>query len=198
MFETGVNTTIDKSGDESVDIDRQLLERICGGDTSAVDVLYRRHAQALLAYLMSIAGSHEAAEEILQDTFVAAWNGASRFQNRSSVRTWLFGIARRQAMNTLRRKSLPTTDDSNLDTFSGHEPEPEQWVIARAERDRIARAVAALSPVHREVLTLTFVHHLSYEEITDVLEIPTGTVKSRLSNARRALRTELARLEEEQ
>lgn len=196
MFESRVTTGIDTTTDGRVEIDARLIERIREGDALAVDALYRRHASSLLAYLTSFAGDREVAEEILQDTFVAAWHAAARYQARSSVRTWLYGIARRQAMNTLRRKSLPVTDDSELDTLSGTEPGPEQVVIAGARRQVVHEAISALSPIHREVLTLVFEHELSYDEIAVVLGVPNGTVKSRLSNARRALRSELARSED--
>ena len=127
------------------------------------------------------------AEEILQDTLLAVWRGADGFGGRSQVRTWLYGIARRQAHNRLRtaRPSATTLDD--VDEPPAVEPGPEERALAGLERDRVLTAIDGLGLVHREVLVLTFVAELSQAEIAEVVGVPLGTVKSRLHNARAAL-----------
>jgi RNA polymerase sigma-70 factor (ECF subfamily) len=170
---------------------RALLARIAQGERGALGELYALHQRPLFRYLCQLTPDHHLAEEILQDTLLAVWQGARGFEGRSSVRTWLFGIARRQAHNTLRRRGLHWSDE---DLGGIHDPgqSPEALVLHLADVEELARNMALLSPIHREVLVLNFVNGLSYDEIAEVLSVPTGTVKSRLSNAKRAMRRLLA------
>jgi len=175
---------------------RRLLDRIAAKDRDALSELCTRYQTVLFRYLCQLVGQRELAEEILQDTLVAVWKSASQFEGRSSVQTWLIGIARRQAHNTLRRRSLPGLDVSELEYVPAADPEPEDVALARAEREDLAAAIQRLVPTQREILLLTFVHELSYQEMAKILGIPEGTVKSRLNHAKRALRALLEASEE--
>ncbi|HLI68955.1 MAG TPA: sigma-70 family RNA polymerase sigma factor [Ktedonobacteraceae bacterium] len=168
--------------------DAWLVKQIACGNRQALSELYTRHQHSLFSYLLQLTPDYGLAEELLQDTLVAVWKSARNFEGRSTVLTWLIGIARRQAHNTLRQRKIPLTDISELEHLPAPELEPEERILANAVRDELTRAFHQLAPVHREVLLLIFVQELSYQEAADVLEIPVGTVKSRLSNARRALR----------
>ncbi|MBF6590882.1 MAG: sigma-70 family RNA polymerase sigma factor [Ktedonobacterales bacterium] len=171
--------------------DRQTIQRIATGDRQALTELYARHRLMLFRYLLQLTPDHGLAEELLQDTFVAVWKSARDFEGRSSGTTWLIGIARRQAHNTLRRRGLPLADATALETMAARDPEPEDALLAGAAREQLASAIARLAPLHREVLVLTFAQELSYAEIAVALAIPVGTVKSRLNHAKRALRAAL-------
>lgn len=168
--------------------DAQLMKRIARGDRQALSELYACYQRTLFAYLLQLTPDYGLAEELLQDTLVAVWKSARSFEGRSSVLTWLIGIARRQAHNTLRQRSLPTADLAELECLPAPDLEPEAFALASVDRDELTQAFRRLAPVHREVLLLVFVQELSYQETATVLEVPVGTVKSRLSNARRALR----------
>lgn len=168
--------------------DEDLVQRIAVGDLSALSALYERHRGPLFGYLCLFTRDHGLIEELVQDTILAAWTGADRFAGRSSVRSWLFAIARRRAADVLRRKSLPVVGEEELGTLPDPDPGPEGWALNQATQAQLATAVARVSAVHREVLVLIFVHELSYPESAEVLGVPVGTVKSRLSNAKRALR----------
>lgn len=170
------------------DPDQSILDRIARGERDALAELYARYQAPLFRYLAQITGDHGLAEEVLQDTLVAVWKGAASFEGRSTVQTWLIGIARRQAHNNRRRRAVPLADASELDVLAAGEPEPEDAALASAERDELAAAIGCLATVHREALVLAFVNGLSYLEMAAVLGIAEGTVKSRLSNAKRALR----------
>ena len=172
-----------------VDEDGLVLERVAAGERAALEEVYARFGGALFRYLSTLASDRRVAEEILQDTLVAVWRGAGSYRGRSSVRTWLFGIARRQAHNTLRRRGPQLAPEDEIHSRPALEPGPEEALLADARREELAGLVVRLSPVHREVLALFFFHELSYEETARVLEVPVGTVKSRLSNAKKALRT---------
>ncbi|HUX88529.1 MAG TPA: RNA polymerase sigma factor [Chloroflexota bacterium] len=175
---------------------RRILERVAARDRDALNELYARYQAVLFRYLYQLAGQRELAEEILQDTLVAVWKSASQFEGRSTVQTWLIGIARRQAHNTLRRRALPGLDVSELEYVATADPEPEDVALARAEREELATAIGKLAPIQREILGLTFVQGLSYREMATILGIPEGTVKSRLNHAKRALRALLEASEE--
>jgi RNA polymerase sigma factor (sigma-70 family) len=176
--------------------ERQIVRRIASGDREALAELYGGYQRALFNYLLQLTPDYGLAEEILQDTLVAVWKSAHRFEGRSSLRTWLIGIARRQAHNTLRQRRLPFADESELEGLAAIEPEPEAFTLASFARDELAAAFRQLAPLHREVLVLIFVQELSYQEVASVLEVPVGTVKSRICNARRALRALLDTREE--
>ncbi len=178
------------------DPDQSILDRIARGDRDALAALYARYQAPLFRYLVQITGDHGLAEEVLQDTLVAVWKGAASFEGRSTVQTWLIGIARRQAHNNQRRRAVPLADASELDVLAAGEPEPEDAALASVEREELAAAIGCLATVHREALVLAFVNGLSYREMAAALGIPEGTVKSRLSNAKRALRDLLDASEE--
>jgi RNA polymerase sigma-70 factor (ECF subfamily) len=178
------------------DEDRLILERVASGDEGALEDLYDLHGKALFGYLFNLTRDRQLAEEVLQDTLVAVWRSAKTFRGRSSVKTWLFGIARRRTHEALRRRKLPLAPEEKLEALRDVELLPEENLLAAAGREELADHLAELSPVHREILDLIFFHELSYAETAEVLGVPMGTVKSRLSGAKRALRASLGGSEE--
>jgi RNA polymerase sigma factor (sigma-70 family) len=177
--------------------DADLIARIARGERSALEALYARHQAALFAYLLHFAPDRGTAEELLQDTLVAAWKNARSFAGRSSVGAWLFGIARRRAYKRLRRREPVYLALDAAETVADTAPEPEAALLASVDRAELAAALGRLAAMHQEVLLLAFVHQLSYAEIAEVLDMPLGTVKSRLNHAKRALRALLRAADED-
>jgi RNA polymerase sigma-70 factor (ECF subfamily) len=169
------------------DPDLALLSRIATGDQEAIEELYRRHSRVLLGQLQFMVDQPDLAEEVLQDTMLAVWKGARTFRGGSRVRTWLLGIARRQARDRMRRQRPMPMADSDLAQQPSPNPGPEAMAVERAEGRRMVTALSTLTPVHREVVGLVFGADLSLAEVARVLEVPLGTVKSRLHAARAAL-----------
>lgn len=163
--------------------DTRVLTRVADGDASALTELYERYARPLFAFIYRLAGDRGTAEEILQDTLLAVWRSASTYQGRSSVSTWLFGVARRQAHNRLR--GVPPPPAAEPSDRADPLPGPEELAVGD---DRVRAALARLPLAQREVVVLSFLNDLSHREIAEVLEIPVGTVKSRLHHARATLR----------
>ncbi len=147
-------------------------------------MLYRRHGPSLLALLTRILDDHQMAEEVVQDTFVAVWNGA-RFDGRSRVRTWLVAIAIRQAGSRRRRRRFPVGRQTR--DLVSPEPSPEETAVVRLDIDRLVKEISGLTRFQREVVLLAFAEQLTHPEIAEVLGVRVGTVKSRLHGAKKAL-----------
>jgi RNA polymerase sigma-70 factor (ECF subfamily) len=167
--------------------DAGLLRRISQGDEDAMASFYREHGRVVFAQVLLVAGERVLAEEIVQDTMLAVWRGAGSFRGESSVRSWVIAIARRQTRDRLRGHRLRVVDDAFLADQPGSGPGPEVMALDRAELAEVRGAIRDLAPAHREVLGLAFGSGLSLPEVAGVLEIPVGTVKSRLTAARTAL-----------
>lgn len=180
------------SHSEEADADERLARRIAAGERAALEELFARYRRPLFGFLMGIAPDAATAEEILQDTLVAVWQGAAGFEGRATFRQWLFAVARRQAYNAVRRRRLPWADPEELAAAEASGPSPETEALTGAALDDLAAHIRALPPGQREVLMLTLVEGFSYEETAAILEVPLGTVRSRLNTARRTLRQQLA------
>lgn len=172
------------------DLDFLIVRRISSGEERALEELWTRLSPAVFRYISALVSDRQLAEEVLQDTFVAVWKGAGSFQERSSVRTWLFGIARRQAISALRRRRLPTggeVPEELPETGLG----PEGLLLRHDRRVELARCVESLGLAQREALILVFYQGFSYKEAAEVQGVSVGTVKSRVNRAKRALHERL-------
>jgi RNA polymerase sigma-70 factor, ECF subfamily len=167
--------------------DAALLRRIGQGDEDAMAVFYREHGRVVFAQVLLVTGERVLAEEIVQDTMLAVWRGAGSFRGESSVRSWVIAIARRQTRDRLRGRRLRVVDEAFLADRPSSGPGPEVTALDRAELAEVRDAIRELAPAHREVLGLAFGSGLSLPEVAGVLEVPVGTVKSRLFAARTAL-----------
>jgi RNA polymerase sigma-70 factor, ECF subfamily len=167
--------------------DGSLLSRIGQGDEDAMAAFYREHGRVVFAQVLLVTAERVLAEEIVQDTMLAVWRGAGSFRGESSVRSWVIAIARRQTRDRLRSRRFQVVDDAYLADQPSSGPGPEAMALDRAELAEVRGAIRQLAPAHREVLGLAFGSGLSLPEVADVLEIPVGTVKSRLTAARAAL-----------
>ncbi len=166
--------------------DDELIAAIAAGDDNALRELFRRHAPWLATRLRSILPAADT-EDVLQETFVAVWQGAKRYRPEGLAGGWLWGIARRQAALYLRRRGPATLELPEL--LAGTDP-AEAVLLAEA----IAAAAAALGPdgsAEREVWRLVYVEDRPVAEAAVLLGVPVGTVKSRAHRVRRRLRVAL-------
>lgn len=161
------------------------LERPGAGAAVRFDALVARHASELLGLAQSMLGNWADAEDVVQETFLGAFRGLERFDGRASERTWLTSILVRQVAR--RRRDLARARVVRRPVDGGEAAPPKAGV-----GPDVAAMLASLSEEHRDVLVLREVHGLSYDEIAAALQIPRGTVESRLHRARRALRERLA------
>lgn len=158
--------------------DRTLWTKIADGNADAFDTWYRKTAPRLRLFLRHLLGDEQEAEDVMQETFTQIWRRPHRFDpERGSPRAYLFGVARRQAAEW-RRKQKPT-DELGIDP-----PAPGRVEIA----SMVTEALSRLTLEHRTLLWLREVEGQSYEELATILDIPLGTVRSRLFATREALR----------
>jgi RNA polymerase sigma-70 factor (ECF subfamily) len=168
------------------DADHALVRRIAEGDEAALQQLYGRYRPVLRRYLWyQLDHDLGQVEDALQETFVSIWRAAATQRDPASVAAWIFQIAHRHALQAHRavaRRPLADVllDDDNAPAVAS----PEAAIIARLSLDD---ALRALSEKHRAVLYLVCVQGFAIEEVAEILAVPAGTVKSRLSYARRAL-----------
>lgn len=169
--------------------DLQLLERITAGDKAALHELYLAYYHRLLRFMKRITGSVDLAQEGVNDVMLTVWRSGAAFQRRSSVSTWIMGIAYRMALKQLeRKKRWWSRFGSNLDDF---EDRPEIAVEPSENADLhdvLEKALGELSPEQRAVVELTYFQGCSYEEIARIADCPVNTVKTRMFHARAKLR----------
>jgi RNA polymerase sigma-70 factor (ECF subfamily) len=158
--------------------DRELWKKISEGDAEAFDALYRESAARLRAFLNHLLGNVQAAEDVMQDTFAGFWRHPHGFDpERGSLRAYLFGMGRNRAAEWW-RKQKPS------ESFS------EEAAPCRTEKSSmVADAFNQLTNEQRTLLWLREVEGQSYTELAAILEVPVGTVRSRLFVARQALRS---------
>jgi RNA polymerase sigma-70 factor (ECF subfamily) len=164
-----------------------LLRRAARGSAAAFHDLVDRHADRLFRLARSLTGQAADAEDVLQETFAGAYKNAGTFRGDSSVGTWLTKILVRQVAQwkrTRARKRLGELDEGGVVSSADHVSGVETKVDLQS-------ALNQLSEEHKEVLVLREFQHLSYDEIATVLEIPRGTVESRLHRARNELKAKL-------
>ena len=174
--------------------DHQLLQQVAGGDEQAFDELYQAYNAPIYNYILRLIHEPGVAEELLQEVFLAAWQGAARFRQEANVKTWLLHIAHNQTVSWLRRVQQVSPLDELTNLADDGEPIEEQ-IVQTWQLDQVRAALDQISPKHRAVIELAFVHALSYAEIAEVLDCPLGTVKSRISYALRSLNGVLKRME---
>lgn len=156
-----------------------------------VQALHAAHAGPILAFVLRATGDRQAAEEIVQDTFVRAWRAADRFDpERGDVRTWLFAIARNLVVDHHRRRSARPVSPAPDERLDG--PSPTSSDIERAvETWQVADALHQLSDAHRAAIVEVHLRGASIADAAEQLGVPAGTVKSRLYYGLRALRLAL-------
>jgi RNA polymerase sigma-70 factor, ECF subfamily len=170
-------------------VDRALIAAWQGGDQRAATALVERHATPVARFLASL-GERESAQELVQDTFVRAFNSLDAFRGESSLRSWLFTIARRLVLDQrrARRRSPDHVPIEDAAEFVASADDVLDSVVADESAGRVREAVTRLSPMQREVFRLRVVDGLSYKEIADVASTTEGAARVHYHNAMRAVK----------
>jgi RNA polymerase sigma factor (sigma-70 family) len=165
------------------------------GDMSAFEALFRQHERLVFRTAYLITGNREVSEDILQQVFLSVWKSRHTYDpDKGKLTTWLHRITVNECSRKKAGKSLPaiSIEEKGVDLPEmKQESQPEEAVITRMEYDRLLRAMDALDTKHRSILVLRYFNDLSYQEIAEALEIPLGTVKSRLNQSLKYLREQM-------
>ena len=165
------------------------------GDQNAFAELVRLYEKKVFALTLRMCKNPEDAAEAAQEAFLAAWQGLPNFRGDAAFSTWLYRLASNACVDLLRREGRhrdaagPSFNDEVANLEVPDTAASPHDLAERAElRAQVEEGLAALSPEHREVLILREIHQLSYDEISHILNLDSGTVKSRISRGRRQLR----------
>ncbi len=175
--------------------DATLIERSRGGEPEAFGELVVRYQDRLYNTLLRVCGDAEEARDVAQEAFVQAFVKLDSFRGNSAFYTWLYRIAFNTAISRRRRRK-PTSSLDEARDAAGFEPaDPDARPEANLEREeqaiQVRAALATLSEEHRSVLVLREIDGCDYETIGEMLEVPVGTVRSRLHRARMQLKEEM-------
>lgn len=166
--------------------DTDLITAIASGDKTAMRQLYERHNGGVYAFAMAKCGNRELASDCVHDTMLDVWRTAQRFAGQSSVKTWLFSIARNKLVDALRKRGRLSFVDEVPET-ADTAPDPEAAAIAASESQRLHKCLEGLKDVHRAAIRLAFLEDLTYPEIARIEAVPVGTIKTRIFHAKQAL-----------
>ena len=194
-------------GPETRQDDLSLAVAAVEGRHDAFDVLVERHHGRVFGVVHRMVGDREKAMDLTQETFLKAWKGLGGFSGQSAFFTWLYRIARNVVMSQGRydsarpriRVSLDEPDSSGVGEGRRMEPVdatrlPGERLLAEEQQGLVTEAITALPSDFREIVVLRDMQDRPYEEIAELLEIPVGTVRSRLHRARMELKERLKRV----
>lgn len=167
----------------------ELLRRVATEDQAAYMTLYRLMSNRVFAFLRRMLNNPEAAEEALVDTMYEVWRIAGQFRGDSQVSTWILGIARNKALMALRKAGTVQHEDVDefADLIDSGVPDGFGQLAQKQMRELIQICMGRLSTKHRECVHLTYFEDYALAEIAKLLDVPEGTIKSRLSHARSQL-----------
>ena len=169
----------------------QLIAQAQKGDRNAFSELVRVHAQGVLNVVYHLCGDMLIAEDAAQETFIRAWQNLPNYRPQTSLRNWLYRIAFNAGMDMIRKNRRIVPDDINEMRLADDQPSLEAAVAERERAKLVQGAILSLPDASRAVLVLREYEGLSYQEISSTLDIPVGTVMSRLNYARKLLKSKL-------
>jgi len=181
--------------------DYQLyIDRALEGDEAAFEWLLTRYKRGIYNLIYQMIKDHEETRDLVQETFIKAFNSLSSYNRTYSFSTWLYKIAYNHCIDAIRKKKLKTLPlDRPIKLKEGEvQPQipdesssPEKSLIYKESREQIRAIIDSLPPGYREVIVLRHREERSYEEISQILHIPLGTVKARIFRAREMMKKKL-------
>jgi RNA polymerase sigma-70 factor (ECF subfamily) len=169
-----------------------LVTRVCQGDSEAFRLIFERYSRPVISFIFDMVNDRGLAEELTQETFVRAYRAINTMRRDTKLSTWLFGIARNVARESLRARAranshLDIADKSVMD-LSDRKPAPVEGLLSKELNDVIRRSLAALDEDKRLVFTLKVLHQCSYEEIAAITGFSIAKLKTDLHRARAEMR----------
>ena len=189
---------LDKNNKSYIYSDEQLIARFQGGDENAYVELVNRYRDRLINFVYNYIGDFELSEDIVQDTMVKLYQKKHYYKEINKFSTWLYTIAKNLAFTEFRKKkqrkitllSQISKDEKPYD-IAADQPGIDQEIQSEITNKIIRKAIDGLSEKFKEVINMRDIDQLSYEEISCIVDVPIGTVKSRINRARLQLQVEL-------
>jgi RNA polymerase sigma factor (sigma-70 family) len=164
-----------------------MMEGIRARNVSALEELYRHFHPRLTRFLMKHIHRPQMVEEVFNDTMMVVWDKPESFRGASRLSTWIFAIAYRNALKSLRRRREPVEDTEVASNYAD-EASPDELLKKERVRRLLLDAISQLSTDHRAVIELYYFHDKGYREIAEVMGCPVNTVKTRMFHAKHKLR----------
>ena len=187
--------TLAYSAEASQATDNELVKRVCMGETQLFRLLIERHQQHIFNLCYRMLRQFEDADDATQDTFLKAYRSLKQFRGDARLKTWLCRIARNECLNRLRHEDMASLDQQLTTDYSFQiadlTPSPLELIERQEIQSIVHEAINKLPHRYRLVITLFHLNGLSYEEISQVMEIPLGTVKTHIFRARELLKSKL-------
>lgn len=164
----------------------QLLARMAKGDRTAFAFFYKELEVPIYRFIASKMNDPHEAADILHDVFLNIWRSAGSFEGRSTVKTWVFGIAYRKTMDHFRKHGrLDVTDE--IGETADENPDAATCLAAAQEAEHLRFCLDTLKPQHKSVVELAFFEDMTYGQIAEITDVPEGTIKTRIFHAKKLL-----------
>jgi RNA polymerase sigma-70 factor, ECF subfamily len=197
----------EETEDTGKDADEALVSASREGDMDAFECLVRKYQSRMMNMAFRMTGDYDDACETVQETFLSAYRSIRKFRGEAKFSTWLYGICINHAKNRVKqtanrgRYEAYSRDDPPSDEEGGFPPEPSSLdlpavdqLVRKELQTKVQKCIDSLEKQHREVLVLRDIEGFAYDEMSGILGLPEGTIKSRLFRAREALKNSLKKI----
>ncbi len=169
--------------------DQAIVARVIDGDNDAYAVLIERYEQKLLRYVVYLLHDQMTAADVVQDTFIKAYQNLRGYKTEYKFSSWIYRIAHNETMNHIKRSRRFSDIDTEAAPELSYDPALEESIDAALLQAQVHGCLGQLEPKYREIIQLIYFEHMKYDEASDVLHVPTSTVGVWLSRAKAKLRT---------
>ena len=164
--------------------DHTLVERSLAGDDMAFEYLFNRYGDAMRRLFLQRSTSVEDTEDLLQETFIKVYINLHRYSSQYTFGQWVYTIARNTHIDFERRRQEDISIDEKFSSPAACSPSPEENLINQQQRSQIEHYIECLPEQYRQLFTMRFLEDYSYDEISEALHLPMGTVKTQIHRAR--------------
>ena len=167
--------------------DAALMRRIGERDQAALAALFGRHQTRVFRFVLRLVRSEAVAEELTNEVFMEIWRNGHRFEGRSTLTSWILGIAHNKAISSLRKRREQGLDEGVAEQIADDADDPEVDLQKQDKGALLRACISQLSTDHREIIDLVYYQEMSVSEAATILQIPENTVKTRMFYARKKL-----------
>lgn len=168
--------------------DESIIAKVIDGDIDAYAEIVTRYETKLHSYVVYLIHDHTTANDVVQETFIKAYQNLQGFNSKYKFSSWIYRIAHNEAMNAVKKLRHMTGDDINELPDRGYDQRIDELVDKEILKEHVHGCLGCLEPKYREVIQLVYFEHMKYEEVSDILRIPTSTVGVWLSRAKARLK----------